>query len=67
MPFDEFFDWRDKRISNWKKVLRIAFRHEFKDVHVRGYTAQESALMILNLHKKDLDKDEIEFLQGLQK
>jgi len=59
------FDWQDVSITKWKKVLRIVLRHGWKDVKLRGYTAQESASMILSLHDKELDEMEREFLKGL--
>jgi len=67
MAFDEFFDWKNPKISNWKKVLRIQFRHEIHEVMLRGLTAQEGARILLTRFKKRLDKDEIEFLEGLMK
>jgi hypothetical protein len=66
-PFEAFFDWRQTNISNWKKCLRMTLKHDFKDIVVRGHSAQEIATDMLRMHKKDLEPDEIEFLEGLFK
>lgn len=61
------FDWKNPKINNWKKCLRIVFLHGWVDVNPRGFTAQETAIMILAKHEKDLKEDELEFVKGLLK
>jgi hypothetical protein len=61
------FDWKNPKINNWKKVLRIVFLHGFEDVNPRGVTAQEAAMTILVRHEKDITPEELEFLKGLLK
>lgn len=56
-----------KEVSNWKKVLRIVVIHNFRNVTVRGLTAQEVAINILKRRKQHLNKDEIMFLEGILK
>jgi hypothetical protein len=59
------FDWKNPKISSWKKVLRIVFLHNFTDINPRGITAQETAIQILAKYEKDLSPDELEFIKGL--
>jgi len=59
------FDWKNPKISNWKKVLRIVFLHGFTDINPRGITAQETAMQILAKYEKDLTQEELEFVKGL--
>jgi hypothetical protein len=59
------FDWKNPKINNWKKVLRLVFLHGFTDVQPRGITAQETAMQLLALHEKELTPEELEFVKGL--
>jgi hypothetical protein len=59
------FNWRNPKITNWKKILRIKFNHSFKDIDCRGLSAQEVASDILRLHKKDLSEEELEFIKSV--
>jgi hypothetical protein len=61
------FDWRNPKISNWKKLLRIKFNHGFNDIDCRGLSAQEIAIDIIRKHEKELAEDELEFVKGLLK
>lgn len=56
-----------KEVSNWKKVLRIVVIHNFRNMSVRGLTAQEVAITLLKRRKKHLTKDEIMFLESILK
>jgi hypothetical protein len=61
------FDWKNPKISTWKKCLRITFLHNFNDIECRGSTAQQIAMMLLARHEKELKEDELEFIKGLLK
>ena len=61
------FDWKNPDISNWKKILRLKFIHNFEDIKCRGVSPQEVAIDILKKHEKDLKEDELEFVRGLLK
>jgi hypothetical protein len=56
-----------KEVSNWKKVLRIVVIHDFRNVKVRGLTAQEVAIILLRRRKQHLNKEEILFLESILK
>jgi hypothetical protein len=59
------FDWRNPKITNWKKLLRIKFNHGFTDIDCRGLSAQEVASDILLKHEKELAIDELEFVKSV--
>lgn len=61
------FDWRNPKISNWRKLLRIKFIHNFVDIDCRGLSAQEVAIDLMARHKAELKPDELEFVEGLLK
>jgi hypothetical protein len=61
------FDWRNPKITNWKKLLRIRLLHGFEDIDCRGLSPQEIAMDILRKHEKELTPEEIEFIKGLLK
>jgi hypothetical protein len=63
---DGFFDWRDTKISKWRRVLRLILAHSWKD-NIRGYTAEESARLVLIKHNKRLTKEEKKFLEETYK
>jgi len=63
---DNFFDWKAKGVTSWKKLLRIVFTHGWqKDINCRGISAMEIALKIMRLHKDELKEDERDFVKSL--
>lgn len=66
MTLSEYmFDWRNPKMTNWKKVLRLKFNHGFSDIDCRGLSAQEIAMDIIRNHEKELTPEELEFVKGL--
>jgi hypothetical protein len=59
------FDWKNPKISTWKKCLRIVYKHGFEDIRCKGNTAQEISMELLRLHEKELTPEELEFVKGL--
>ena len=64
---DYMFDWRNPKITNWRKLLRIRLIHNFADIDCRGLSAQEIAVDLMRKHEKELAEDELEFIKGLLK
>jgi len=60
------YDWRDAK-TNWRKCFRIILKHKFFDIKSRGFSALEIAGKILELHEKELDKEELKYLKRLVK
>jgi hypothetical protein len=59
------WDWKDDKISDWRKLLRICFNHGFKDIDCRGIGVDEIAKKLKGLHWNDLKPDELEFIEGI--
>jgi hypothetical protein len=61
------FDWRNPKITNWRKLLRIKLLHGFTDIDCRGLSAQEIGIDMLKKHRDKLTKEELQFVESLFK